>query len=358
MKKQLILAGGGHGHIMIIKELAKAGLEDYEITLISDFKRQYYSGMLPAYLEGIYSEEEISFEILALCKSAGINFVLDKIIEIDGEDKTVTCKNHTFTYDFISMNLGSSPIRSMGNLPPNAIYAKPIAELVKASPRIADPKMKDIAIIGAGASGVELALSLSASYPEKSFTLIGSKELIRHFNDKTRAKVLKVFEEREVKYIFDHVDKIDENILYLTDKELDYDFAIFAGGVTGPEISWKGFQVNEKNQVIVDSYLRASSSAIAMGDMIQLADHPNVPMAGVFAIRQAPILKHNLLTLCKSSCSCDTKSALNCYCPQSKYLAILNIGNKKAILNRGSWSWQGHIPWLIKDWIDRAYMEK
>lgn len=81
--KNLILAGGGHGHINILKRLIKSPLKDINITLITDYGRQYYSGMLSGFVEGIYTEDEISFDVRELSKRANVNYVEEEIISID-----------------------------------------------------------------------------------------------------------------------------------------------------------------------------------------------------------------------------------------------------------------------------------
>lgn len=353
---RIVLAGGGHGHINILKSLARSARGHHEYILISDYRYQYYSGMLPGFLEGIYTEREISFDVEALCHSAGVRFVPDKILSVDAEQKRVETTNGIFPYDFLSMNLGSSPVRALGDLPPNAVYAKPIANLVSASLQIARPDVNNIVVVGAGAAGAELVLSLSATYPEKHFTLVGSERLLPRFSAKTREMFLQILNSRKIEYLTQRVQAVDTNTVYLPEACLPHDFTIVATGVAGPEIHWKGFQVNARNQVIVDDTLRADPFTVAMGDMVQLAEHPNLPMAGVFAIREAPVLQHNLFSLIGSSGETESYSKLKQYIPQQNYLAILNIGHKMAILNRGEWSWKGRIPWVIKDWIDRRYM--
>ena len=86
--KNLILAGGGHGHINILKRLIKSPLKDINITLITDYGRQYYSGMLSGFVEGIYTEDEISFDVRELSKRANVNYVEEEIISIDKNKKS------------------------------------------------------------------------------------------------------------------------------------------------------------------------------------------------------------------------------------------------------------------------------
>ena len=86
--KNLLLAGGGHGHINILKRLIKSPLKDINITLITDYGRQYYSGMLSGFVEGIYTEDEISFDVRELSKRANVNYVEEEIISIDKNKKS------------------------------------------------------------------------------------------------------------------------------------------------------------------------------------------------------------------------------------------------------------------------------
>lgn len=130
--KNLLLAGGGHGHINILKRLIKSPLKDINITLITDYGRQYYSGMLSGFVEGIYTEDEISFDVRELSKRANVNYVEEKIISIDKNKKVVTTENDEYSYDFLSINLGSManvnfPVDDNG-----VLNVKPISELVEA----------------------------------------------------------------------------------------------------------------------------------------------------------------------------------------------------------------------------------
>ena len=73
--KHLVLAGGGHGHILLLKKFAKKPLCGVEVTLITDYPKQYYSGMLAGYVEGIYCEEETAFDVRALAEAAGVHYI-------------------------------------------------------------------------------------------------------------------------------------------------------------------------------------------------------------------------------------------------------------------------------------------
>lgn len=168
--KKVILAGGGHGHIHILEEIDRRFAGQYEVTLISDYRRQYYSGMLGGYIEGIYSEEEISFDVQDLCHMNHINFVHEKIIEVNDEKKIVVTENEVYSYDFLSLNLGSQAIKAFDVDPQTTAYVKPIAEIVRFKEHL-DQDLKDkkekakIIVVGGGAGRQGLRLLLLWTKP-------------------------------------------------------------------------------------------------------------------------------------------------------------------------------------------------
>ena len=50
--KRLLLLGGGHAHVHVLQELARAPLPGCEVMLVTPFARQFYSGMLPGFVAG------------------------------------------------------------------------------------------------------------------------------------------------------------------------------------------------------------------------------------------------------------------------------------------------------------------
>jgi len=79
--KHLVLCGCGHGHIFVIKNI-KEKHPDIKITVITDNKNQYYSGMYTGFLEGVYSHDEICFDVRKVCEKYGADLIFDKIIKI------------------------------------------------------------------------------------------------------------------------------------------------------------------------------------------------------------------------------------------------------------------------------------
>lgn len=354
--KKIILAGGGHGHINILKNLIKNPIVDCEISLITDNKRQYYSGMLAGFIEGIYTEEEISFDVPDLCKRAGVKYIEEKITKIDKKNQELITEYGKYPYDLLSINLGSISKLLFSVNSSLVSLVKPIGNVVR-DKAIIDKIVKEkqganITFIGGGASGVELALSFRAAYPSAGITIITANEILENFNDSARKKFLKIFKEKNIE-VFSHerVSEIIDNTI-ITDKAVhDFDYAFITSGFRGIDVDFDGFMTDDKNYLYVEDDLSASNNVLAMGDSASIKIYPTMPKAGVFAIREAPILYNNLLAMING------EDKLKTYKPQLKYLQIINCGNKKALSNYGNFASFGSLSWKIKDKIDRDYMK-
>ena len=55
----LVLVGGGHAQIAVLKAFAMKPLPGLRLTLVTNSSRTPYSGMLPGYVEGLWQEDYI-----------------------------------------------------------------------------------------------------------------------------------------------------------------------------------------------------------------------------------------------------------------------------------------------------------
>ena len=89
----------------------------------------------------------------------------------------------------------------------------------------------------------------------------------------------------------------------------------------------------------------------AAGDCATLANHPDTPKAGVYAVREAPILWRSLLAAVAGAPPPR-------YTPQTGFLSLLNTADGRALLR-----WRGVLAhsrwaWRLKDRIDRRFVER
>ena len=354
--KRIILAGGGHGHINILKNLIKNPISDFEVILITDYPRQYYSGMLAGFIEGIYTEDDISFDVARLCKDAGVKYIEDKILSIEKQSHQIITQNSCYSYDFLSINLGSL---SKVNFPTDykdVTCVKPILNVVSAKNEIENlckfigrPK---IFFLGAGASGVELALAFKTAFPQAEISLITAGDILNNFNKGAKNKLEKLLIKKSI-HIFknERVVEVSDNIIKTSRNSYPFDHVFITAGFCGSDVEFDGFLTFNNNYIAAEDTLFVDDNALAMGDVASIRKYPHIPKAGVFAIRQAPILYDNLLKIIKGEDDFKT------YIPQKNYLQIINCGNRTAMSNLGNVSFYGKVSWIIKDKIDRAYMK-
>jgi NADH dehydrogenase FAD-containing subunit len=114
-----------------------------------------------------------------------------------------------------------------------------------------------------------------------------------------------------------------------------------------------GLAASDEGFIRVDAQLRSLSHArvFAVGDGAHWSPGAALPKAGVFAVRQGPVLLANLRAAL-------TGAALQAYEPQRHFLALLATGDGRAIAARGPFGASGRWAWRWKDRIDRDFIAR
>jgi len=169
--QDLVLVGGGHAHVHVLKSFGMRPMPGARVTLVTRDVETPYSGMLPGYVAGHYSFEECHIDLGRLARFAGARLIRDEAIGLDPTERSVLCRRHPpIRYDILSIDIGSTP-RS-DNVPGAAehtIAVKPIdhfaAEWEALLARAGKMPRLRLAVVGGGAGGVELALRRSIDSP-------------------------------------------------------------------------------------------------------------------------------------------------------------------------------------------------
>ena len=162
MQKHLVLVGGGHAHMVTLRNLHSFIEKGYKVTVIGPSRYHYYSGMGPGMLGGTYTPDDIRFATDHVVTRAGGDFILDKVVKIDPANKTVLLENNDpINYDVLSCNAGSYVSWNQVTGEQTDIFSvKPIETLMKAQARLLEllsRKKITVGIIGGGPSSLDIA---------------------------------------------------------------------------------------------------------------------------------------------------------------------------------------------------------
>ncbi len=164
--KDLVLIGGGHSHVFVLKHFSRAPLDGMRLCLVNPASRALYSGMLPGLIAGHYTIDEAHIDLERLARFAGARLVLDEAVGLDLGRRLVLCRDHPpLPFDVLSIDIGSTP--RTGDIPGAADAAIPIKPIttflerwVALRERVMDrPERSRIGVVGAGAGGVEILLA-------------------------------------------------------------------------------------------------------------------------------------------------------------------------------------------------------
>ncbi len=365
MKKNLVLAGGGHAHMVTLANLHQFVEKGYNVTVIGPSAHHYYSGMGPGMLGKTYKPEEIRFATKRVVEKEGGTFVLGKVVKIDAEAQAVHLESgDSLPYDVISCNLGSYVPQDIIKDGLEDIYlVKPIERLLAAQERVLALGSRQkiaIGIIGGGPSAVEIAgniwlLMRAPGMQPADIKILTSKTIMPHHPEGVRAKALASLRGRGIEIVEDcDVHEIKTGrVTEASGKIHVLDIIFVAIGVKpSPVFRESGIATGPDGGLLVNRYLQSTeySNIFGGGDCIYFKEAP-LDKVGVYAVRQNPIIHHNLMATLEGT-------DLQMFDPGGDYLLIFNLGNGTGIFRKRWILFGGRPAFVIKDYIDRKFMRK
>ena len=371
--KDLVLIGGGHSHVAVLKRFGMETLAGVRLTLICRDSHTPYSGMLPGLIAGHYTFDQAHIDLGPLARFAGARFYHDEVVGLDLAERRVLCRDRPpVPYDVLSINIGSTPRTDEVEGAAGAVVpVKPISGFLARwralEERVRGRGVARIAVVGGGAGGVEMALAAQYRlhhllgnghvHPDRLdiHLFADTDEILPTHNRHVRAKFRRVLAERGIElHLGQPVTQVGRGRLSLRDggaHVFDEILWVTAAGAA-PWVRQAGLAVDEHGFVAVDDSLRSisHSEVFAAGDIAAMVNHPR-PKSGVFAVRQGPPLARNLRRALLSE-------PLKRFAPQRRFLSLVSTGDKYAIASRGSWALEGRAMWRLKDWIDQRFMRK
>lgn len=372
--KDLVLIGGGHSHVAVLKSFGMKPIPGVRLTLIARDVHTPYSGMLPGYVAGHYEFDEAHIDLRPLCQFGSVRLFHDSAMHIDTANKQVICENRPpVSYDVLSINIGSRP--DVSGVPGAAQFAtsvKPINRFVDRWHLMLQRVLQHsgphrIAVVGSGAAGVEVLLAIQFRLQQELAALNRQTEQLEFHLVSKSARILSAFpasvsdrfqrilEQRGVKvHCGNQATEVSQGVLSLNGGEtLMLDEILWVTGASAPAwLQESGLAVDDKGFMQANDTLQSTSHAdiFGAGDIVNVIDHPR-PKAGVFAVRQGKPLTDNLRRALLNK-------PLKPFKPQKTLLALISTGDKYAVATKGKFHFAGEILWTWKDWIDRQFMQK
>jgi NADH dehydrogenase FAD-containing subunit len=365
MKKQLVLVGGGHAHMVTLANLNTFIKKGFGVTVIQPSEYHYYSGMGPGMLGGTYHPDDIRFATRKGVEAQGGRFILGKVNTIDPAQQKVFLdgRGEPINYDVLSCNAGSYVPRELIQGSAEDIFtAKPIEDLQLAQKRIlecAGAGTMTIAVIGSGPSSIEIAGNVHQLCREKgvnipNIRIFGGQRFLSGRPERVRLLARRILSRKGVEILENGYVKQIENgrIVLENGQEHTADIIFTSIGVKpSPIFSRSDLPVGPDGGLRVNSYLQSVGypNIFGGGDCIYFEDEP-LDKVGVYAVRQNPVLYNNLLA------SLENKP-LEKFHPGGTYLLIYNLGDGEGILSKWFITFSGKLAFSIKDQIDRKFIK-
>ena len=383
--KRLLLLGGGHAHVHVLADLARAPLPGCEVLMLTPFARQMYSGMVPGLVAGHYLAEQCAIALAPLAQAAGVRLQEGAAVGLDAAARSVTlASGEVLSYDVISLDTGAVMDRSrLPGARENALFVRPIEHFVRLLDGLVDlaaQRPLDVVVVGGGAAGVELALALEFRlrpagagtgagattrgpvHGKPTLPVAGSRVALVTGGDAplesyapgVMHKAARALQQRRITVFTDSCAEVQARHLLLgSGARLACDAAVVATGAEAPTwLQGSGLALDSRGFICTGNTLQSTShpEVFAAGDVASRVDAPH-PRSGVYAVRAGPPLAANLRAALAGA-------PLQPHQPQKRTLNLISCGEKSAIVSWGPFNAQGRWAWWWKDRIDRAFVAR
>ncbi len=361
-------------------------IADVDLTCISDKSIATYSGMLPAALAGQIPPSDMEIDLVRLCASVNARLIIGTVTGLDPVRQVLHFADRpSVPFDVLSIGIGSVPTDDGVDIEGDSlIRIKPmqtflqrlritIAKALKRrtceketaaanlqNAHQALPPPFRITVVGSGAAGTEIAFCLpefiksQTDVPYQLQMVTRSAAILPGVTSGLRNKAAAELQRRGVTvHCNATITHVDNTAVTLKDgQRIVSDIVIWATGASPPELLLQlDLPATDSGFLATETNLRSTSGApvFAVGDTGSIVNE-KLPKAGVYAVRQGPVLWDNIQSLLSSR-------PLNNYEPQPSFLKLLNTGDGKAIGEWKGFSFGGRIAMKLKHYIDSKFMK-
>lgn len=306
----------------------------------------------------------------AWCNAEYIN---KKVVRVEANKNLIhLADDTTVSYDIAVINVGSRTrdAQSVPGIWEHSLTTRPINDLlgniVKKEEQLKkDGIIPEVVVIGQGAAGTELAFGYKKRWSdyfgqEIKVSIVSHTDSVLQGQPTTAInEVMSKLKKHNIAIIpNERVKEIKaDRVVFESGNEAHCNVAVWATGAEAQELTFKSDLELLNGYFRVNDHLQSTShpNVFAGGDCITIekyADEKPIfpPKAGVYAVREGPIIAQNL-------CNVINGKPLVDYVPQRMFLSLLMTGDEEAIANKHGIAFSGKWVWRMKDWIDRGFMK-
>jgi selenide,water dikinase len=360
LRTHLVLIGGGHAHVQLLHRWITAPPPRTRLTLVVDQPRAVYSGMVPGYAAGDYALHELEIDAARLARRAGAHVARARAIAIDAAAQRIAVEDGPpVEYDVASLDVGST-VRGLDRpgVREHALATRPFRDSVQrlGATLARLPEQARITVVGGGAAGVELGFTLRARAPAARMMVLSDADEILP-GDSVRA-ARRVRHEAKARGIVirtgARVVAVEPDGVCLDGDRVSADLVVWAtGAAPWPWLAASSLPTDAAGFVRVAPTLvvHGHDTLFAAGDCATIDGAPWVRKAGVYAVREGPVLEANLRARV-------TGKALRPYRPQRRILSIIHLGNRRALATKWGLVTVGHWVWRWKRLVDERFVHR
>ena len=366
--RHLVLLGGGHTHIGVLRMLGMHPEPDLKVTLVSPSRETPYSGLLPGVVSGHFPEEDLYIDLGRLCQFAGAELILATATGVDPNGSEIGLENRpSLAYDYLSIDVGIEPaLTDLTEFDEALVPVKPISGFMARFNLVYEQYRGGgaFAIVGAGAAGLELAFALNHRFGGKAegnglqkpifYLCQAAAEILPEAPGRLRANIQKALAAQGIQFQpqFRAVRQGAGQLVSAGGAVLEVDQVFWATGAA-PQSFLKNSELalTPSGFIAVNAQLQSVShpNVFAVGDAADMVEQPR-PKAGVYAVRQAPVLFKNLIKNHRGQ-------TLTRFKPQQRYLSLISLGEQTALGYKGSFWGSGRSLWRLKRHIDYRFLD-
>ncbi len=370
-KRELVLVGAGHAHIHVLEGFAAEPPSNTRTTLVVDTPIAVYSGMVPGFVAGRYDARDLEIDVAPLARRAGVRVVVTRAVGIDAADRRILLESGSpVAYDLACLNIGSTVAGlDLPGIRAHALPTRPIGGFVRRVGDLVEQARNHdartpfrVVVVGAGSGGVELAFTIQyrlgaeTGRPIAVQLLDHGPRILPGYPAALARRIDRLATARGIEILCrQRVVWAEAGYVGLADgRRLPCEALVWVtGAVSHPIFTESGLATDDRGFLRVRSTLQAQGhdDLFACGDCATLIDYPATPKAGVYAVRQGPLITDNLRAALAGQ-------PLRPYRPQRDFLTLLNVAAGRALGAKWGRSFEGRWVMTLKDRIDRRFMRR